>query len=215
MDEVVQVLLSFRRQLRAVLLACLLLSAGGVASGAEPSVTVAVAQSGKAFVVDATVDAPVSVGTAWGVLTDFDHMTAILGNLTSSKVVSRDGNTLVVRQQGVARYGFLSIAFESEREMRLEPMKRILAHGLSGSVKRMDSEAKFFAVGQGTQIRYHAEVEPDSVLARMFGAPFVRHEVEEQFVLMSREMLRRQPRPSADSSPVPQPAGETSLAQVR
>ncbi|MCX7163291.1 MAG: hypothetical protein NT083_09655 [Rhodocyclales bacterium] len=130
---------------------------------------------------------------------DFDHMTSILGNLTSSKVVSRDGNTWIVRQEGVARYGLLSFSFVSEREIRLEPTTRILAKSLSGPVKRMESEARIISRDQSVQIRYHAESVPDSVLARMFGAPFVRHEVREQFLAMAREMIRREP--GAEPSP--------------
>lgn len=183
----------FARSVQKLFLICLLALSGGAVFAGEPTVTVAVGQSGQAFSVDASVDVPVSVQTAWGVLTDFDNMTVILGNLTSSKVSSRAGNTWIVRQQGVAKYAFLSFAFESVREIRVEPMTRILAKSLSGTAKRMESEARVLPTAQGVNIRYHAEVEPDSALARMFGAPFVRHEVEEQFTLMAREMLRRQP----------------------
>jgi hypothetical protein len=70
-------------------------------------------------------------------------------------------------------------------------MQRILAKSLSGTLKRMESEAKLTAVDKGVQIRYHAESVPDSMLARMFGASFVRHEAEEQFLAMAREMVRR------------------------
>lgn len=197
MQDIVRDFRRLLRRLPVAVLACLLMLSGELAFGAEPTVAVSVSQAGTGFSIEATVEVPVPVGTAWGVLTDFDHMAAILGNLTSSKVVSRDGNTLIVRQEGVARYGLLSFAFESEREMRLEPTKRILAHGLSGTAKRLESEARLLPLGQGMQIRYHAEVEPDSMLARLFGAPFVRHETEEQFMLMAREMMRRQARAEA------------------
>ena len=105
----------------------------------------------------------------------------------------------------MARWGLLSFSFESEREIRLEPMKRILAKGLSGTLKRMESESKVAALDQGVQISYHAEIVPDSILARMFGASFVRHEVEEQFLQMARGMLQRHARtePAAKPSAVP------------
>ena len=180
------------RRMPLVALLCLLALFAEVALAGEPHVAVNVAQSGEAFIVDATIDVPVRLGMAWEVLIDFDHMTSILGNLKSSKVASRDGNTWIVRQEGVARYGLLSFSFVSEREIRLEPMTRILARSLSGPVKRMESEARIIAQDQGVRISYHAESVPDSVLARIFGAPFVRHEVREQFLAMSREMIRRQ-----------------------
>jgi uncharacterized membrane protein len=191
MRGIVMDLPALPRRLPAVVLFSLLALFGEVAFGADPKVVVAVGQSGEAFIIDATVDVEVPLATAWGVLTDFDHMTSILGNLTSSKVTSRDGNTWIVRQEGVARYGLLSFSFMSEREIRLEPMKRIMVRSLSGTLKRMDSEAKIVALDQAVQIKYHAESVPDSILARMFGASFVRHEVAEQFLGMAKEMLRR------------------------
>lgn len=182
------------RRRALALLACLLALSGAAAFGAEPAIAVVVGQSGEAFVVDATLDTPIPPRTAWEVLTDFDHMAAILGNLTSSKVVRRDGQTLIVRQEGVAKYGLFSFSFESEREIRLEPMLRILVKQLSGTAKRMESEAQLTRTERGTQVRYHAEIVPDSVLARMFGAAFVRHEVGEQFRALLAEMTRREQR---------------------
>ena len=148
-------------------------------------------QQGALFIVDATAEVPVTVDTAWDVLTDFDHMASFLGNLTSSKVASRNGNSWNVKQQGVARYGPFSYAFESVREVQLEPMKRIVARNLSGTVTRMSSVTELAPLGQGVQIKYHVEMEPGSMLARMLGLPFVRHEVEEQMQRMMKEMARR------------------------
>ena len=111
------------------LLASLFIAAGQPAAAAEHEASITLARRGEAFVVDATLSFPVTLKTAWDVLTDYDRMAAILGNLSSSQVVSRDGNTWLVRQKGVARYGPFSYAFFSEREVRLEPMKRIVSRG--------------------------------------------------------------------------------------
>ena len=178
--------------LRALLVLTLFLSA--MRAAADPEVAVAVVSSGEAFVIDVSFVAPVEQRIAWDVLVDFDHMAGIVHNLTSSRVVSRDGNMLVIRQQGVARYGVFSYEFESEREIRLEPTTRILARSLGGTEKRMTSEARLQATeqGRGVQVRYHAEAVSDSWFVRTFGAPFLRHEVGEQFRYMLAEMKRRQ-----------------------
>jgi hypothetical protein len=173
----------------------------GACHAAAAEVVVGVGQLADAFVVDATVEAPVALKTAWEVMIDFGHMTSILNNLTSSKIVSREGNTLIVKQEGVAKYGLFSYAFQSEREIRLEPMSRILAKNRSGTAKRMESEARFNPSAQGVRINYHAEIVPDSVLARMFGATFVHHEIEEQFQLMLAEMKRREKSQKSGTSP--------------
>lgn len=205
MPEIAKSFAKLLRRMPVVVLSCMFALFGDTALGQEPKVIVAVRQSGDALIVDATMDVQVSLRTAWEVLTDFDHMSSILGNLTSSKVSSRNGNTLIVRQEGVARYGLLSFFFESEREIRLEPMRRILARHLSGTWKRMESEATIVPLPQGVQIKYHAEIVPDSFLAPVFGAPFVRHEVGEQFLAMLREMTRRNARaePASKESELP------------
>lgn len=160
---------------------------------AEQDVVVAVREVGDGFVVEATVKAPVSRQTAWEVLVDYDHMTTILSNLTASQVARRNGNTLIVRQEGIARFGLFSYPFQVEREIRLEPMQRILTRNLSGSLKRMESEVRLKPSGNGSPvvIEYRAEFVFGSILAGLFAVSFLNHEVEEQFQSMLAEMKRR------------------------
>lgn len=161
------------------------------ADAADPEWLVTVDKRGSTFVVDAHLDFAAPLRTVWEVLTDFDHMTAILSNLTASRIVSRTANTLLVQQEGLATYGFFSYPFTSEREIRLEPMKRIAARQLSGNARSFASELLLSPGGSGTEVRYHAEMVPDSAIARTFGGPFIKHEIEEQFSAMAAEMTRR------------------------
>lgn len=174
---------------RAALLLLLVMSF--VAFGGEPEILVAVDKVSDAFLVDATMVIPVRLPTAWAVLTDFDNMVGILSNLTQSRIIRRQGNSLSVMQEGTAKYGFFSYSFASVREIQLEPMKRILAIQRTGTARRFDSEMRLSETETGTRLRYHAEIVPDSGIARTFGGPFVQHEVEEQLALMGAEMMRR------------------------
>lgn len=184
------------RWLNFALGALFLLFALPVPAAEDAEVAVNVVEANGVFHVTATLDsATVRPQTAWEVMTDFDHMTSILGDLKSSKIVRREGNRLLVRQQGVAKYGILSFDFESEREVRLEPGKRILARNIAGTMKRMESEAVFSPApnaANGVHIGYRAEMEIDSGFSSLFGAPFLRHEIGEQFRLMLGEMKRRE-----------------------
>lgn len=179
--------MSLLPRLAAAWLLSLVCSAGH----AGQEVVVRLQKNGEAFVVEVSIDLPVPLRTAWDVLTDFDNMAAIVSNLTSSKVIRRSGNTLHVVQEGAARYGIFSYSFASEREVRLEPMRRILARQVSGTAKRFESEMVLAASEHGTELRYHAEMVPDSGVARTFGGSFVAHEVEEQFSALAAEMVRR------------------------
>ena len=183
-----------------ILLASLLIWLSlGSASGAEREVAVAVREAGDAFIVQATIRPPVSLRTAWDVLVDFDHMVGILSNLTASKVVSRNGNVLIVKQEGVARFGIFSYPFTAEREIRMEPPRRILAKNLSGTLKRMQSEVQLIPTGpRGVRIEYRAEFAFDSIIAGLFGVSFLNHEVEEQFLSIVAEMKKREAQAVSD-----------------
>lgn len=171
--------------------ALLLLLVSFSAWGVEPEIVVGIEKSGDSIFVETRFELQVPLRTAWDVLTDFDNMTGILSNLKTSKIIRREGSTLVVAQEGVARFGIFSYSFASEREIRLEPMKRILAKQITGNAKHFESELELAQTGPTTHVHYRAEVVPDSGLARTFGGRFIKHEVEEQFTAMASEMMRR------------------------
>ena len=184
---------------RILLVALLICLSQGSANCVEREVAVAVSESGDAFIVQATIRPPVSLRTAWDVLVDFDNMAGILSNLSASKVVSRNGNVLIVKQEGVARFGIFSYPFKAEREIRLDPPRRILARNLSGTLKRMESDLQLIPTGaHGVRIEYRAELAFDSIIAGLFGVSFLNHEVEEQFLAMVEEMKRREARLASD-----------------
>ena len=179
-------------RLPALLFLLLLLAFPSFAT--EQEIEVSVREAGDAFIVEANFLVPVRARTAWDVLVDYEHMASIMSNLESSKIASRNGNTLIVRQAGVARFGIFSYAFQVEREIRLEPMKRILTRNLSGSLKRMESEVMLAPSSQasGVHVAYHGEFVFGSTLAGLFAQSFLRHEVEEQFQALVAEMRRRE-----------------------
>lgn len=153
---------------------------------------VRVERSGGSFTVDVTMYTPVAPALAWEVLTDFEHMSDFLTNLSSSEVIERSDSVLKVSQKGVARYGFFSANFESIREIRLSPPHEIRAHGVGGNIRRMESLMQLQAEGAGTRLTYHAEVQPGFWFPPLIGPALVRHDTAQQFSAMLREMIRRQ-----------------------
>lgn len=190
--------------MRFFVLFLLIALAGSSESADDRDVVVTVRELGQGFLVEATIKAPVSQQTAWGVLVDYDHMTSILSNLTASQVTRRKENHLFIKQAGVIKYGVFSRAFQVEREIRLEPMKRILTKNLSGTPQRMESEVRLqpSAKGAPVVIEYRAEFVFDSVLAGLFAESVLSHEVEEQFLAMVAEMKRREAQ-SLSGTPLP------------
>lgn len=154
---------------------------------------VRVRRQGSAFSVEVVMQAPVPPAVAWEVLTDFERMPRYQKDLKSSEVLERAPERMLVRQQGLARIGPFSRAFESTREMTLTPQRSIRARQVSGStLKQMSSLMTLEPAAGGTRLTYHANMEPESELPPLFGPAFVQHEMAQQFSATIREMVRRQ-----------------------
>lgn len=152
---------------------------------------VRVVQQGRTFVVDATLVAPVPLAVAWEVLTDFERMETFVPNLAESRIVARDGTRLTILQFGIARFGPLSVRFESERVVTLEPRSWIRSVQTRGSMERIESLTTFADAPEGTRLEYHVEVIPGALYPDALTRRFLGHEVAEQFDAIVQEMQRR------------------------
>jgi len=176
----------------------LLISSGTWAhAGAEPEITVRVMRDGETVTVDAEMLVPVSPQEAWAVLADYEHFADFVPNMQISRIVSKAGEVLRVEQKGRARYGLLSFAFESLREVELSPYDTLKTRMIKGNMKRMETLTRLTAEGNGTRILYHNVAVPDFWLPPLIGTAFIRHEVAENFGAFIREMLRRSGETSA------------------
>lgn len=152
---------------------------------------VAVQRVDGVYVIDLTLHAQVPVAVAWAVLTDFDHMDEYIPNLLESQVLQRADNVLKISQKGKVRWGPFSLSFESVREVSLVPQREIRTHGLSGTVKRVESRMVLEPEGEGTRLTYHTEVEPGTWVPPVLGVAKVREETVAQFNAILKEMARR------------------------
>lgn len=141
-----------------------------------------------------TVDMRVAVKPrrAWEVMTDFDRMAGFVPNLSSSKVVARNGNLLKVAQKGTYGLGLWSFPFESMRDVELFPYTKVSSHATSGSMKSMDSVTYLEADGQNTRVNYNAILTPAMSIPPLIGPALINNEVREQFQGMRDEMVRRE-----------------------
>jgi carbon monoxide dehydrogenase subunit G len=184
-------------QLRFVRLACLLALCASIpaalGSEAEPEkdVTVSVHKHGDVIMVDVSFSVAATQQDAWGVLTDFDHMSEFISNLQSSKVIGRNGNKLQVAQVGKAARGLFSFAFESVREVELTPYSAIRSRLMSGNMQKMDGATLVNPESGGTRVEFHGESIPSVWVPPVVGIKFIGNEVQEQFREMRLEILKR------------------------
>ena len=171
-------------------MACLLAAAWSFSAVAVET-RVDVARANEGFVIDAVLVAPVSLREAWAVLTDFDSMSGFVPDLQSSRVMTRNGLRLRVEQRGVIRWGPFFQDFHAVREVELTPFERVASHVISGSLRKVDTETRFAAVADGTEVRHHIELAVDSWMPDVLVEAFLRQEVRQQFTALVQEMQRR------------------------
>lgn len=166
--------------------------ASTVAAAAEEKLTVQTSRQGdiREILVEFVVAAPRQ--RVWEVMTDFDRMADFLPNLKESRVVSRQGNRLQVKQSGVARYGWFRFNFSSVRDVELTPFTAISMQGREDHVKQFSSHSQLSEQDGQTRISYRAIWEPNGFLASFVGDETVREQVTMQFGALEKEMLRRE-----------------------
>lgn len=186
--------IAFKRLLAFLALAGL---AGGAAlpaaavDAAPPEPTATLKIDGSHMTIEVTMDVPVPLAVAWGVLTDFDNMPKILPNLKTSTSIREAENVVLLKQSGTAHYGPFSSDFESVRRLTLHPMTRIDSQTISGTVSKMHSRNELTATAGGVRVHYLAELEVDFFLPPILGPSAMRNDAKSRFAAFAAEMLKR------------------------
>ena len=166
--------------------------ASGVSFAADsPIRSIDVVQDSDRYRADLVMFAPVPLNVAWDVLTDFDHMAKWVPNLRESKGTVTEPNTVMVEQQGTAKFGIFSFPYTSVRKMQLTPQKTVKATQIEGNMKQLESLMTLTPDGNGTRLNYHLEMVPGGLAATVLSKDFLQHELSDQFTAIIGEMVRR------------------------
>lgn len=162
---------------------------------AEPAqdedIEVNVQINGESVIVDLTMFVPATPQQVWAVLTDFEHMTNFISNLKESRAISTTESTRTVFQRGEANFGMMSFPFESTREMKLTPYRKIESHMISGSMRKMEGTTQLSEENGQTKIVLHSESIPGNWIPPIVGKKFIAHETREQFQDIRDEVVKR------------------------
>jgi hypothetical protein len=173
-------------------LCLLLLSAASCADERhDEDIVVQVQIEGENVSADVNMPVDASREQVWVVLTDFAHMASFVANVRESKIISSQGDVLMISQRGTAKYGPLSFPFESTREIRLTPWERIQSRLVSGNMRKMTGLTLLSDLGAGTRVVYHTDSIPGVWIPPLVGKTFIAHEMREQFQQMRDEIMRR------------------------
>jgi ribosome-associated toxin RatA of RatAB toxin-antitoxin module len=172
-----------------LLLAC---AAAFAAQAPAAEVAVHVARSGDAFQVDASAEFDGTVSRAWQVLTDYGRFAEFVPDLSSSRVLSREGNRAVVEQKGEARVLFFSFPIDVRLVVTEHPRERIVSQAVAGNFREMRGTYSLEA-GQGrVMVRYAGRLVPDFFVPPVVGTLALRRNVEATFRALVGEMERQQ-----------------------
>ena len=180
-----------RNRFASALAFAYVVAASAFAQDKGPIKSVEVVQNNEGYVATVVMFAPVAHTVAWHVLTDFNNMEKWVPNVRESKITSRDGNTLMVEQKGVAKFALLTFPYTSVRKMQLQPQSTIQATQVTGSMRRLVSLMKVTPEGTGTRLDYKLEIEPSGVAATVMDKEYLQREITEQFKAIVAEMVKR------------------------
>lgn len=156
-------------------------------------VTVRVQRQGNLIELDAATQVAASVDETWAVLTDYDHMAEFMPNLTSSRIVRRQGDTLEVAQKGEKKVLFLRFAFAGVKAVELVPKREIRTSLVQGDFKSYASSTRLVATAAGrTDIVHHGRYEPTRWVPPAIGPALIASETRVHYRRLVAEVLRRQ-----------------------
>lgn len=136
------------------------------------------------------------LASVWRTLTQYEKMDEFVPDLASCRVLSRNGNEVIIEQIGTARFLFMSKAIRLVVRATENPMTSIDIALISGDMKHYESRWELFPIPEtgGTRIVYSGKLIPNFYVPGMIGAQMVRADIERMLAaVLVRIDSRREP----------------------
>ena len=169
-----------------------LLLAGIAATLPAAEISVDATREGDALEVHASAEIPVGLARAWEVLTDYGRYAEFVPDLHVSRVISREGDRVVVEQKGEARFLFFSYPIEARLAVTEFPRTRIESRATAGNFRELKSTYELEAREGRVVLRYSGRMIPDFDVFPLFGTHVLRSSVEDTFRALVEEIGRGQ-----------------------
>jgi ribosome-associated toxin RatA of RatAB toxin-antitoxin module len=134
---------------------------------------------GKVYRIAASGTVAAAPSVAWRTLTDYGHLADFVPNLDSARVLSRNGDKIVVEQLGTARFLFFSQPIHLVVQVHEQPPDRIDIGLVEGDMKvyRASWQLVPSASDGGTKVVYNATIEPKFYVPAMVGTRLVKQDI--------------------------------------
>lgn len=116
-------------------------------------------------------------GAVWRILTDYNHLADYVPDLQSAKVVSRDGDKVIIEQLGATHFLFFSRPIHLVVQAREQGQNRIDVSLVEGDMKVYKCSWELRPDGSGTKLVYNAVIEPKFYVPGMVGTSIVRKDI--------------------------------------
>lgn len=149
------------------------------------------------YEVDAsgTVQAPLA--SVWKTLTTYDRMNEFVPDMALCRVLSRNGNEVIIEQFGTARFLFMSKSIHLVVRATETPMQSIDIALISGDMKHYESRWELLPLPEGgTRVVYTGRLVPNFYVPGLLGTNIIRGDIER----MMSAVLARIDRPDGTAS---------------
>lgn len=145
------------------------------------------------YEVDATAMVAAPLTRVWRVLTGYERMSEFVPDLESCKVLSRNGNEVIIEQFGVARFLFMSKAIHLIVRATEQPMSSIDISLISGDMKHYESRWELIPVPEtgGTKIVYSGKLAPNFYVPGVLGSNMIRNNIQHMMAAVVARIERR------------------------
>jgi len=152
------------------------------------------------YEVDATGTVAAPLPKVWRILTSYERMAEFVPDMESCKILSRNGNEVILEQFGVARFLFMSKAIHLIVRVTEQPMSSIDISLISGDMKHYESHWELIPVPEtgGTRIVYSGKMIPNFYVPGILGSKMIRSDIERMMnAVLARIDRRDEPRVEA------------------
>ena len=146
---------------------------------------------GDAIEISASAVIAADPDKAWAILTDYDRYPGFIPDLTSSRVVERDGSRLVIEQQGEVHFLWIRIPLAVRMAVVETPIRDVHSILISGTVQELEGHYELEPTALGVRLTYIGRIVPDAADRSVLDHFAIRTSVSRQFGALVGEIEQR------------------------
>ena len=132
------------------------------------------------YEVNANAVVQAAPAVVWKTLTGYERMSEFVPDLSSCRVLSRNGNEVIIEQQGMARFLFMNHAIRLVVRATETPLTAIDIALISGDMRHYESRWNLYPIPEtgGTRIVFSSRLMPGFYVPGMLGTTMIRGDIE-------------------------------------